>query len=68
MYNAAVKYLGLQRSEILHVASSQMDVCGATNAGLTVCWINRRGEQKSPETPKPKYEISDLKELLKIVG
>jgi len=67
MYNAAVKYLGLQRSEILHVASSQMDVCGATNAGLTVCWINRRGEQRSPETPKPKYEISDLKELLKIV-
>ncbi len=68
MYNAAVKYLGLQRSEILHVASSQMDVCGATNAGLTVCWINRRKEENSPETPKPKYEISDLKELLKIVG
>ncbi len=67
MYNAAVKYLGLQRSEILHVASSQMDVCGAVNAGLTVCWINRRKEEKSPETPKPKYEISDLKELLKIV-
>jgi 2-haloacid dehalogenase len=67
MYNVAVKYLGIPRQEILHVASSQMDVCGATNAGLTVCWINRRKEEKSPETPKPKYEISDLRELLNIV-
>ncbi len=67
MYNAAVKFLGMPRKDILHVASSQMDVCGATNAGLTVCWINRRKEDKSPETPKPTYEINDLKELFKIV-
>ncbi len=67
MYDRAVKFLGMSRKDILHVASSQMDVCGAISAGLTVCWINRRKEERSPETPKPTYEINDLKELLKIV-
>jgi 2-haloacid dehalogenase len=67
MYEKAIKFLAVPKSQILHVASSQMDVCGAANAGLPVCWINRRREQRSPETPKPQYEISDLKELLKIV-
>ena len=67
MYEKAIKFLGLPRSQILHVASSQMDVVGAVNAGLAVCWVNRHNEQKSPETPKPAFEIEDLKELLKIV-
>ena len=67
MYNAVVKFLCVPRQEILHVASSQMDVCGVTNAGMPVCWINRHNEERSPETPKPKYEISDLRGLLKIV-
>ncbi len=67
MYEKAIKYLKLPFSDVLHVASSQMDVCGAASAGLTVCWINRRGEERSPETPKPKFEIHDLKELLKLV-
>jgi 2-haloalkanoic acid dehalogenase type II len=67
IYELAVKWLGLPHSEILYVASSQMDLAGATNAGLTVCWINRRKEQRSPGVPPPKYEIYDLNDLLKIV-
>lgn len=67
MYEIAIKSLGFNRESILHVASSQMDVKGATNAGLTVCWINRGKEERLPETPKPKFEIHDLKELIKIL-
>ena len=67
MYEKSIAFLGLPRSQILHVASSQMDVVGAVNAGLAVCWVNRHSEQKSPETPKPAFEIQDLRELLKIV-
>ncbi len=66
MYELAVRFLGIPRSNILHVASSQMDLSGATAAGLPVCWINRRKEKKSPETPSPLVEISSLKELLAV--
>jgi len=67
MYEIAVKSLGFKKESILHIASSQMDVKGATNAGLTVCWINRGKEKRLEETPKPKFEISNLKELDRIL-
>lgn len=67
MYETAVRTLGVPKNLILHVASSQMDVRGATRAGLSVCWINRRSEERVPETPSPNLEISKLSELLDIM-
>lgn len=67
MYQAAIKSLGVDIKNILHVASSQMDVKGGTNAGLAVCWINRGKEERMPQTPKPKFEIYDLRGLNKIL-
>jgi 2-haloacid dehalogenase len=68
MYALAIDALEVPKENILHIASSQMDVKGATNAGLTVCWINRRKEQRLPDTPQPSFEIHTLDEVLKILG
>lgn len=67
MYQKAIDFLGFPPQNIFHVASSQMDVKGAANAGLVVCWINRNKEERFPETPKPAFEINKLDELLNIL-
>ncbi len=64
MYQIAIKSLGVAPKNILHVGSSQMDIRGATNAGLVVCWINREREKRLSETPKLKFEIHNLDDLL----
>ena len=67
MYELAINALAVPKENILHIASSQMDVKGATKAGLTVCWINRRKEKRLPDTPAPTFEIHTLDEVLKII-
>ena len=67
MYQYAIKALGFPIQNILHIASSQMDVRGATNADLTVCWINRNNEKRLPETPKPRFEIKKLDKIFGIL-
>jgi 2-haloalkanoic acid dehalogenase type II len=67
MYETALAGMGVSKDEVLHVASSQMDLTGATNAGLQVCWINRRKQKRLSGTPEPAYEIYELTELLDIV-
>ena len=59
--------LGIPKENILHIASSQMDIKGAKNAGLKVCWINRQKEELAIDTPPPDFEIHKLTELLDIL-
>lgn len=63
MYQFAIKSFGLPPEKILHIASSQMDVKGATNAGLVVCWINRLNEKILDGIPKPRFRINKLDEV-----
>lgn len=68
MYAVAQEKLTLPHERILHVASSQMDVRGATKAGYVVCWINRLNEPRTQDTPPPRHEISTLDQVLPIVS
>lgn len=68
MYEIVVRVLGFNRENILHIASSQMDTKGATNANLMICWINRNNEKILTETPKPKFEIRELDEVFKLLN
>ena len=68
IYQFAIKSFGLSPENILHIASSQMDVKGATNAKLNVCWINRLNEKINSEIPKPKFEIHKLDEVFKFLN
>ena len=63
MYQIAIKTLGFNPENILHVASSLMDVKGAANANLIVCWINRRNEKILEVSAKPEFEIKKLDEI-----
>ena len=66
MYEIAIQEVGVPKENILHIASSQMDIKGATKAGLKVCWINRQKEELAIDTPTPDFEIHKLTELLEI--
>lgn len=68
IYEIAIQSLGFNIENILHVASSQMDVKGAKNAGLRVCWINRLKEKRASETPIPDFEIYKLDKIINIIG
>ena len=67
MYAISIKNFGVPKENILHIASSQMDIKGATKAGLKVCWINRQKEKLVIDTPTPNFEIHKLTELLEII-
>jgi len=68
IYELAINSFDVTKEEIIHVASSQMDIRGAKNAGLKVCWINRNAENLNDDTPIPDYKISNLKEILTIIN
>ncbi|MBI1936041.1 haloacid dehalogenase type II [Candidatus Woesearchaeota archaeon] len=67
IYQFAIKSFGYNPENVLHIASSQMDVKGASNAGLVVCWINRLNEKRNAEIPEPRFEIYKLDEVLKVI-
>ena len=67
IYAIAQQKLEVPSNRILHVASTQMDVRGASNAGFVVCWINRLNETRGDDTPKPTFEISQFDQILSIL-
>ena len=68
MYQTAIKALGFNPKNILHVASSLMDVKGATNAGMIVCWINRRNEKIPEGATKPLFKIKKLNKIFDYIN
>ena len=67
IYQFVIKSLRLKPENILHIASSQMDVKGAIASNLKVCWINRFYEKRKPDIPEPNFEIHKLNEILKLL-
>lgn len=69
IFRTALDRLGLGTDEILHVAISPWaDIEGAKPLGIRVAWINRIGESLGPWTPRPDYELPDLKGLPALFG
>ena len=68
MFQSALRRLGLQPHEVLHVGDSDVDdVKGAKAAGLRVVWVNRDGRSRHPDVPPPDFEIPDLNGLLTLL-
>jgi 2-haloalkanoic acid dehalogenase type II len=68
LFQSALRRLGLQPHEVLHVGDSDVDdVKGAKAAGLRVAWVNRDGRSRHPDVPPPDFEISDLNGLLTLL-
>ena len=68
IFRKALEMLGCANNEVLHIGDSQRkDILGAKKLGISVIWVNRRGENLREGIPTPEYEIKDLKELPKIL-
>jgi 2-haloacid dehalogenase len=68
LFQSALRRLGLQPHEVLHVGDSDVDdVKGAKAAGLRVVWVNRDGRSRHPDVPPPDFEIPDLNGLLALL-
>src|SRR5262249_24854503 len=68
IFQPALKQLGLEPHEVLHVGDSDVDdVRGAKAAGLRVAWVNRDGRRRRPDVPEPDFEIPDLTGLLRLL-
>lgn len=64
VYQLALKYMRLNKSEVLFVSSNSFDVVGAKNFGFKVCWINRTGAPLDPLGPKPDLTAKSFDELV----
>jgi len=68
MFERGLEALGLGRHEVLHVGDSvRSDVLGAHAAGIRAAWINRRGLPAAEGGPAA-YVLTDLGDLLEILG
>ncbi|MBI2171130.1 MAG: HAD family hydrolase [Chloroflexi bacterium] len=68
-FRLILKEVQVRAEECLYVGDSQHDdVQGARDVGMKAAWVNRHGVKLDPKYPAPDYQISDLRELLPIVG
>ena len=64
IFHAACAHLGVVHAEVLHVGDHiEMDVIGATRAGLRSCWINREAHTWTHATLRPDLEFTTLSAL-----
>ena len=64
LFRMALSELHANPDECVYVGDKQFeDVKGARGAGMSVVWINRKGEPLNPDLPTPDAEIRDLLEL-----
>ena len=64
LFKIALNELQADPAECVYVGDKQFeDVKGARGAGMSVVWINRKGEPLNPDLPTPDAEIRNLLEL-----
>lgn len=68
IFARAVARAGVAAADAMYIGDSpEHDMAGAQAAGLTAVWINRR-QRVWPGGPPPDYEITDLRQLLPLLG
>ena len=68
VYQLAVNQLGVKPEEISFQSSNAWDAVAAATFGFRVAWINRFGQRKERLTADPDAELSNLNELLPVLG
>jgi 2-haloacid dehalogenase len=68
VYQLAVDRLQVGAGEISFQSSNSWDAVGAATFGFNVAWVNRFGQRRERLTADPQVEISDLNELLGVLG
>jgi len=68
IFEHTLKSLNLPKQQVVLVGDSpNSDIVGAKNFGIRMVWINRKDNKLNGKYPTPDYQISDLRELLKLI-
>jgi len=69
IFDVAAKAGGAANHETLHVGDHpEVDVVGASNAGLKSVWVNRHGDDWPDHLQRPDGIVKDIGELLALLG
>ncbi|MCD6416375.1 MAG: HAD family hydrolase [Planctomycetes bacterium] len=69
LFKRTLEAAGLRPKQMLYVGDSPLtDTLGASRAGIPTVWFNADGRPEPRGWPTPDFTISDLSELLSIVG
>ena len=67
VYDIPIKKYNINKSEIAFLSANTWDVSGGGNYGYQSIWVNRNNNIFDNLDFKPKYQITDLNELIQLV-
>jgi 2-haloacid dehalogenase len=67
VYDMPIKKYKIHKDEVAFLSANTWDVSGGGNYGYSSIWVNRNNNIFDNLDYKPKNEIKDLKQLLKII-
>ena len=67
VYDLPIKKYNINKSEVAFLSANTWDVSGGGNYGYQSIWVNRNNNIFDNLDFKPKYQITDLNKLIKLV-
>ena len=67
VYDMPVKKYNISKSEVAFLSANTWDVSGGGNYGYQSIWVNRNNNIFDNLDFKPKYQITDLNELIRLI-
>ena len=67
VYEIPIKKYKIRKNEIAFLSANTWDVSGAGNYGYQSIWVNRGNNVFDKLDYKPKYEVKNLSEILKLI-
>lgn len=68
VYQLTVDSLGVPAERISFQSSNAWDAVGAATFGMKVIWCNRYGQRRERLTAQPDAEVTDLSQMLPVLG
>ena len=67
VYDMPIKKYNISKSEVAFLSANSWDVSGGGNYGYQSIWVNRDNNVFDNLDFKPKYQITDLKKLIRLI-
>ena len=67
VYDMPIKKYNISKSEVAFLSANTWDVSGGGNYGYQSIWVNRNNNIFDNLDFKPKYQITDLNELIRLI-
>ncbi len=67
VYDMPIKKYNINKSEVAFLSANTWDVSGGGNYGYQSIWVNRNNTVFDNLDFKPKYQITDLNKLIKLI-